>query len=394
MEDVLVLARWARKHSEFYQKLYQGKRLRGVRDLPVVEKDDLVERGILDREIFTSSLAGVTGLHSGGTSGRPVLSYYTEGELREVIHDLGVAYSRAGLHSKDRVANLFVTGYLYASFLLVHGALVELRVVNYPLSHLVPVDEVARFLESLEVTAVVGISSHVKLVLDHLATDPNGYRGLRKVFYAGEVFTEPDRRRYVDLLGLEFLRSGGYGAVDAGLMAYQCPYQTGGAHHPFATFHLEVVDPETLSPCREGEVGDVLITDLRRRFMPLIRYRIGDRGSLRSYACGCGRKDQTVCILGRSNDYVQGRFRKVFYDEVEAALDGQVDALQLVQRGDRVILRVEVMGGKARARETRDWCRERLAHLPLRLFRLDVLSNGGLPRHPKTGKLQRVVREA
>ena len=57
MEDVLVLARWARKHSEFYQKLYQGKRLRGVRDLPVVEKDDLVERGILDREIFTSSLA-------------------------------------------------------------------------------------------------------------------------------------------------------------------------------------------------------------------------------------------------------------------------------------------------------------------------------------------------
>ena len=78
-----------------------------------------------------------------------------------------------------------------------------------------------------------------------------------------------------------------YRGSEFGWMAGECARQDG--LHVFADVRrIEVVD-EDGQPAAPGELGDLVITDLRNRVFPLIRYRTGDRGILRSEPCPCGR---------------------------------------------------------------------------------------------------------
>lgn len=77
-----------------------------------------------------------------------------------------------------------------------------------------------------------------------------------------------------------------YRGSEFGWMAGECSRQDG--LHIFADVRrIEVIDEEG-QPLPPGELGDLAITDLRNRVFPLIRYRTGDRGILRSEPCPCG----------------------------------------------------------------------------------------------------------
>jgi phenylacetate-CoA ligase len=78
-----------------------------------------------------------------------------------------------------------------------------------------------------------------------------------------------------------------YGSREMHSMAMECPARA-GLHVSAFTHLIEVLD-ETGRPCAPGVEGDLVITALLNRAMPLIRYRIGDRGSLSEAFCPCGR---------------------------------------------------------------------------------------------------------
>ncbi len=61
-----------------------------------------------------------------------------------------------------------------------------------------------------------------------------------------------------------------------------------GYHLREADLYFEVIDHSTGAVCAEGEVGEVVVTTLTRRGMPLIRYRTGDIARLISDPCRCG----------------------------------------------------------------------------------------------------------
>lgn len=92
-----------------------------------------------------------------------------------------------------------------------------------------------------------------------------------------------------------------YRASECGWIAGECAEQDG--LHVFADVHrVEVVDEDGL-PAAPGELGDLVITDLRNRVFPLIRYRTGDRGILRDAPCPCGRSLPLMeQPQGRTND--------------------------------------------------------------------------------------------
>lgn len=92
-----------------------------------------------------------------------------------------------------------------------------------------------------------------------------------------------------------------YRASECGWIAGECGEQDG--LHVFADVHrVEVVDEDGL-PVAPGELGDLVVTDLRNRVFPLIRYRTGDRGILRDTPCPCGRSlPMMEQIQGRTND--------------------------------------------------------------------------------------------
>lgn len=90
-----------------------------------------------------------------------------------------------------------------------------------------------------------------------------------------------------------------YGSRDGGLIAHECP---AGALH-IAAEHVIV---EVHEPDEEG-IGDLLVTNLDAYGMPLVRYRLGDRGSLRGGKCSCGLPLPMMgTVAGRSNDMLVG----------------------------------------------------------------------------------------
>ncbi|HEX9706192.1 MAG TPA: hypothetical protein VGA24_01010 [Steroidobacteraceae bacterium] len=75
-----------------------------------------------------------------------------------------------------------------------------------------------------------------------------------------------------------------YGCNEIGAIAGECP---AGAMHIYSDhLYLEIFNGNT--PARVGEFGDIVLTALHNPAMPLIRYRVGDRGRLAADPCRCG----------------------------------------------------------------------------------------------------------
>ncbi|WP_291300938.1 DVU_1553 family AMP-dependent CoA ligase [Desulfovibrio sp. MES5] len=92
-----------------------------------------------------------------------------------------------------------------------------------------------------------------------------------------------------------------YGSTESGLGGgVECCARQ-GYHWRHDDLLLEIVDPLTGAALPPGQWGEVVITTLRRKAMPLIRYRTGDRGRLLNTPCPCG------CDLPRL-DRIAGRF--------------------------------------------------------------------------------------
>lgn len=114
-----------------------------------------------------------------------------------------------------------------------------------------------------------------------------------------------------------------YGSREMGDMACSCE-KNEGLHINVRTSYIEVLDEEN-NTCADEEIGDIIVTSLTEYSMPLIRYKIGDRGALTSHKCSCGRGWPLLkSINGRTVDVfktasgkkIDGEFfTHMFYEE-------------------------------------------------------------------------------
>lgn len=101
-----------------------------------------------------------------------------------------------------------------------------------------------------------------------------------------------------------------YGMTEIGTAAVDCPF---GRMHPLEDdFIFEVLDDDLVRPVPAGETGNLVVTALRRRATPIIRYLTGDRARLVHEGCECGaasrlelrgRNDDTLTVAGRRLDF-------------------------------------------------------------------------------------------
>jgi phenylacetate-CoA ligase len=105
------------------------------------------------------------------------------------------------------------------------------------------------------------------------------------------------------------------GATEVGAWGYECQSQA-GLHLNEGEFIAEVIDPATLEPAEDGEL---VITNLGRIGMPVIRYRTGDHVKLRHDPCDCGRSFLRLDggIIGRIDDVLVIRGINVFPTAIE-----------------------------------------------------------------------------
>ncbi|MNX30639.1 Phenylacetate-coenzyme A ligase [compost metagenome] len=391
-----------------YRERFAGLRLTSMADwasVPLLGKDDLrAGTPPHSQTLFTGEPQGAHFLRSGGSTGEPALSAFAYPDYEADMHRAARGLFALGLRPGDRVANLFMAGHLYGSFLSINRALELVGCNNFPFTSATPAKDLPPLLRAYGIEVLAGLPSWLMEVFEAIRQDPEGIR-IRKVFYTGEHIYPQDRERLAREFGIEEFGSLGYGTVDAGPIGYQCRESKGGVHH-LHTDHqfIEIVDSETLEPLPHGEPGELLITNLNRRLMPVIRYRIGDRARWVPEPCPCGRPAPRFELLGRCDDMmVVGGINLTYADLHDAAMrvDGMKGPLQLVitrhADRDRLTLRVEAeeshMGDLLAEGVTArvEMLRRIIDRGQLNPLVVDVLPPGGIERIPRTGKIRKVI---
>ena len=137
-----------------------------------------------------------------------------------------------------------------------------------------------------------------------------------------------------------------YGSREVGAIAIECDRHE-GLHVATNIVHVEVLD-ERGAPAPAGTEGEIVVTSLVNRVMPLLRYRVGDRGMMSPGRCSCGRPGPLLgSVTGRVTDVFRTRDGRVvppeyFIHMVGVVLNtGRIERFQVVQKDyDRVVVRL------------------------------------------------------
>jgi phenylacetate-CoA ligase len=123
--------------------------------------------------------------------------------------------------------------------------------------------------------------------------------GLKVISTTSEMLTDVDRELITEAFGVPVYDS--YGLREGGMVGHECEHFT--MHCMDEQVILETIDPDTLDPT-EGE-GELVLTNIVSRVMPVIRYRTGDIVTLSKAPCPCGRTLSSVKVSsGRAADFV------------------------------------------------------------------------------------------
>jgi phenylacetate-CoA ligase len=139
--------------------------------------------------------------------------------------------------------------------------------------------------------------------------DPARDLAVRLGIIGGEIRSEAARRALGEPFGGIQIREQ-YGTAEVGIIANECEF--GGGMHLSDDHVIEVIDPATGKPVEEGASGELVVSDVWRQAMPIIRYRTGDlTEGLNLEACPCGRTAPRMKrIIGRVSDIprIKGMF--------------------------------------------------------------------------------------
>jgi phenylacetate-CoA ligase len=290
-----------------------------------------LDGGRIDQDWFSSS--------SSGSTGEPFRVYYEPRAWARLKHLVKLRARRAcGLRLSDRVAVLDAI-----------APTAKIRMGRWSrISVLQPAAQISREIAEFSPTVLYGLPS----ALLEVARSGRSWRhrqGVRAVFTSGELLTRAARESLIDAYGAPVHDI--YGTSESKEIAWECSH--GGMHLNADVVHLEVLD-ELGHAAPVGVEGDLLVTVLVNRAMPLFRYRTGDRGSLLAGSCSCGRKSPLMGVVtGRASDMLvlQGGHRISPY-AVTCALE-RVDGLvrYQVSQLDSTRLRVRAMLESAVDRE-------------------------------------------
>ena len=150
--------------------------------------------------------------------------------------------------------------------------------------------------------------------------DPKKDTKLKTLIIGAEPHSEAQRRRIEEMLGVKAYNSFGMSEMCGPGVAFECQEQNG--LHIWEDYYIvEIVDPETLEPVPEGEVGELVLTTLNREAMPLLRYRTRDLTRILPGECPCGRQHVRLDRMkGRSDDMIILKGVNIFPIQIETIL--------------------------------------------------------------------------
>jgi phenylacetate-CoA ligase len=313
---------WAVERVAFHRDRLGGvvvERLADLSRLPCMRKTDLREHYPFG--LFAVPTHELARLHaSSGTRGKPTVVGYTAGDLEVWREVMARVLTAAGARPGDMLHVAFGYG-LFTGGLGFHDGAERLGLTVVPVSS----GNTARhhlLLQDFRPAGLCGTPSFVLHVAESLREhggDPRAL-GVRYAVLGAEPWTEQLRAvverafdcRAYDVYGLSEIVGPG--------VAGECERRD-GLHVCDDHFLPEIIDPDTGAVRPPGVEGELVLTTLTKRAMPMIRYRTGDVTTLTTEPCACGRTSARIArIKGRNDDMLVVKGVNLYPSEVEAAL--------------------------------------------------------------------------
>jgi phenylacetate-CoA ligase len=257
---------------------------------------------------------------SSGTTGKPVIAPYTQGDVDTWSEIMARTLATAGTTKDDVLQNAYGYG-LFTGGIGFHYGAERLGALVIPTSSGNTKRQIL-LLQDLGTTVITCTPSYA-LILHETARDMGidlRDTKLRLGVLGAEPWSEQMREDIEERLGILAINVYGLTEVIGPGVSVECPHKC-GMHIAEDHFLVETIDPETGGQLPYGEEGELVITTLTKEAQPVIRFRTRDIISLNPEPCECGRTMARMSrITGRSDDMLIVRGVNVFPSQIESVL--------------------------------------------------------------------------
>lgn len=314
--------------SPFYKEVFEKngltpdsiRTLDDLRKIPFTTKDDL--RSHYPYGMVAIPLRECVRIHSSsGTTGNPTVVLHSARDLDQWANQVARCMYMVGLRDTDVFQNTSGYGMFTGGLGFQYGA-ERLGMLTVPAAAGNTKRQI-KFIKDFGTTALHAIPSYAGRlyeVMEEMGIDPRRDTHLRTLIIGAEPHSDEQRRRIENMLGVKAYNSFGMSEMCGPGVAFECPEQNG--LHIWEDYYIvEIVDPQTLEPVPEGEVGELVLTTINREAMPLLRYRTRDLTRILPGECACGRHHRRLDRMkGRSDDMMILKGVNIFPIQIENIL--------------------------------------------------------------------------
>lgn len=335
---------------------------------------------------------------SSGTTGKRKILAYTQKDLDVWFEMFARCYEMAGVTENDRVQIAVGYGVWTAGMGFQLGC-ERLGAMAIPVG---PgnIDMQCQFLVDMQSTVFCCTASMALLMAEEI--NKRGLKdkiNLKKIIMGSERCSSSMRTKIKELIGLEdmFDITGMTELYGPGT-GLDCSMHE-GIHYWADKYILEILDPDTLMPVEEGEIGEMVVTTLCKEAAPLVRYRTRDLTRKISKPCSCGNilfmHDK---IMGRSDDMIILKGVNIYPGQIDEVLSsipqtGSEYQLHLERKEDGkdyMTIKAEAAQGfdPGHTEEIKDKIKKKIQSKIMVSCEAEICAYGDLPRVP--GKARRI----
>ncbi len=373
---------------------FELKSLEDLKHFPFTTKHDLREN--YPYGMFAVPMDEVVRIHaSSGTTGKPTVVGYTQGDIDTWANVVARSIRAAGGHRGDKVHIAYGYG-LFTGGLGAHYGAERLGCTVIPMSG-GQTEKQVQLIQDFAPDIIMVTPSYFLNILDEMerqGVDPRTLP-LRTGIFGAEPWTDEMRKNIEQRSGINAVDIYGLSEVMGPGVAMECIETKDGPTIWEDHFYPEIIDPNTGEVLPDGEYGELVFTSLTKEAMPVIRYRTRD---LTRLLPGTARPMRRIDkITGRSDDMLIIRGVNVFPTQIEeqilkvAALAPHYEIV-VTKNGnlDMVDVKVE-LAPEATGADEAAVIKELQHHIKSYIgisTKIDIVPTGSIPR--SEGKAKRV----
>lgn len=325
--------------------------INGIEDivkLPFMQKTDL--RDNFPYGLFAADLKDIVRIQgSSGTTGKPIVSGYTENDIKVWTEMVARALTAAG-GTKDDIIQIAYGYGLFTGGLGAHQGATEIGATVIPMSSGNTQRQIIMMKElgATMLCCTPSYATYLAETIHEMGIKPEELK-LKSGCFGAEPWTEEMRQHLEDLLDFDALDIYGLTEIGGPGVAFEC-MEKHGMHINEDHVLAEIIDPVTEEPLPDDTPGELVFTTLTKTGVPMIRYRTHDICTLHHGTCACGRTTVKMSrITGRTDDMLVIRGVNVFPSQIEAVLMGVEEAsahymlvVDRVNSQDKLTVQVEL----------------------------------------------------